>query len=48
MKKTYINPTLEVIKIGVQPLLAGSEIGLSNGNPSEWGSREFDDDFFDE
>ena len=53
MKKTYINPTLEVVKIntGAQ-LLAGSTIptGTTPTNPSGSDARWFDDDdsFFDE
>ena len=53
MKKTYINPTLEVVKIntGVQ-LLAGSTLSIGSGDKdpaSAADSRFFDDDsFFDE
>ncbi len=53
MKKTYINPTLEVVKIntGAQ-LLAGSTIptGTTPTDPSGSDARWFDDDdsFFDE
>ena len=39
MKKTYIQPSLEEIKIATPALLAGSETQpLNSGNPSEWGS----------
>ena len=54
MKKTYINPQLEVIKINASnQLLAGSTLGLGSGdkNPaSEADSRWLADDmeFFDE
>ena len=54
MKKTYINPTLEVVKIntGVQ-LLAGSTLSIGSGDKApatEADARWFDDDdsFFDE
>lgn len=44
MKKTYINPELEIIKISSKAqMLAGSAKGVSDETPSEWGSREFDD-----
>ena len=47
MKKTYINPKLEIVKIASKTqMLAGSAKGVSDETPSEWGSREFD--FFDE
>ena len=48
MKKTYINPTLEVIKIQTQQMLASSLPG--GGSTDQNLSREFDDDdsFFDE
>ena len=47
MKKTYFNPSLDIIKINANhQLLAGSETTtpLSSGNPTEWGAREFDFD----
>ena len=32
MKKTYINPEMEIIELRTQPLLAGSEkVGLGDG-----------------
>ena len=56
MKKTYINPQLEVIKINAcNQLLAGSTLGMGTGDKdpiTEADSREFfeDDDLslFDE
>ena len=55
MKKTYMTPQLEVVKIETQGMLALSG-GLDTTdatitNPSEFGAREFFDDdesFFDE
>ena len=46
MKKTYINPQLEVIKINVSnQLLAGSTLGLGDaGSASDAEGREFFDD----
>ena len=53
MKKTYINPELEVIKIATQQMLASSEtLGLDStpaneiDDPGQFLSRE--DDFLDE
>ena len=54
MKKTYINPELEVIKINASnQLLAGSTLSLGSGDKdpaSEADGRWFDNDtdFFDE
>lgn len=52
MKKTYINPTLEVVKIQTQQMLASSPLGIGSGykNPAtEADARWFDDDdLFDE
>ena len=56
MKKTYINPQLEVIKIQTQQMLAGSSLSIDSGAtpvaPSGADGREFfeDDDLslFDE
>ena len=46
MKKTYINPVMNVVKIETQKMLATSgEVGLKSGNASEWGSRGSDDDW---
>lgn len=49
MKKTYINPVMNVVKIETQQMLATSgEVGMKSGNASEWGSRENDwDDWED-
>ncbi len=52
MKKTYINPEMEIIKIASQmQMLAGSLKEVSEETPGEWGAREdgftFDDDTFD-
>jgi hypothetical protein len=55
MKKTYMTPLLEVVKIETQGMLALSG-GLDTTdttitNPSDFGAREFFDDdesFFDE
>ena len=50
MKKTYINPTLEVVEINTSAqLLAGSTQIPGGGSTDQNLSREFDDDsFFDE
>ncbi len=32
MKKTYINPNIEVVKIGTQQMLAASDRGIVNEN----------------
>ena len=42
MKKTYINPKLEVIKIAVTQMLADSK-QAHNEEPEEYGSRGYDD-----
>ncbi len=55
MKKTYINPKLEIVKIASKAqMLAGSVAqSVSDETPGEWGSREFvdmddmDEDDFD-
>ena len=46
MKKTYINPEMNVIKIATQQMLAGSSLGISGstGNTSDLLSRESDCD----
>ena len=47
MKKTYINPSFDVIEIKAShQLLAGSNLATSTETPTEWGSRsiDFDDD----
>ncbi len=48
MKKTYINPVIEVIKIASQmQMLAGSTIPTDSNpeNPGNSDAPEFDDDF---
>ena len=45
MKKTYIIPEMQVVKIATQQMLASSTLDTKSGDPSQWGSREFDDDF---
>ena len=46
MKKTYINPTLEVVKMATQQMLAASgDVVLQSGSASEWGSHEDDFDW---
>ena len=49
MKKTYINPKMEIVKIASQTqMLAGSKVSMGSGNASEWGARENDFDDFDD
>ena len=52
MKKTYINPEMEVVKIATQQMLASSTIvNLNNEEVNDEGdllSRENDLDWFDE
>ena len=46
MKKTYINPAMNVIKIATQQMLAGSSLGLSEETVTNEGdllSRDCDD-----
>ena len=45
MKKTYINPEIEVVTVKSQQLLAGS-LGRGEGslNPSQADARDFDFD----
>lgn len=48
MKKTYINPVIEVIKIASQTqMLAGSTVptGTTPTSPGDSDAPEFDDDF---
>ena len=46
MKKTYINPVMNVVKIASQiQLLAGSKVGMNNETPDEYGSRGSSDDW---
>ena len=48
MKKTYINPEIEIVKIKAQQLLAGSTLGIDESveitDESKLLSREFDFD----
>ena len=37
MKKTYINPNIEVVKIGTQQMLAASDRGIANEGASKTG-----------
>ena len=48
MKKTYIIPEMQVVKIATQQMLAASTTSIEFGAPADGGtavSREFDDDF---
>lgn len=42
MKKTYINPEMEIVKIETNQMLAGSDVNTSNSEPTKWGSRGYD------
>ena len=43
MKKTYINPEMEIVKLKAQyQLLAGSDVDAHEEEPEEYGAREFD------
>jgi hypothetical protein len=45
MKKYYINPEMNVVKIATMQMLAASnEQPLQTGEATEWGSRSFDFD----
>lgn len=45
MKKAYINPQMEIVKIGTQQMLAASgDVPLQSGSATEWGAREDDGD----
>lgn len=44
MKKTYIQPSLEEVKINALALLAGSPKGVSDETPTEWGAHEDEGD----
>lgn len=45
MKKTYIIPEMEIVKLNAyNQLLAGSSKGISSETPKEWGAPEMDDD----
>ena len=41
MKKKYIQPSIEVVKIQTTGMLASSPMGASNDTPTEWGAPEF-------
>lgn len=45
MKKTYINPAMEIVKLKSMELLAGSVQAISDETPSEWGAHENDFEF---
>ena len=46
MKKTYINPELEIILLNTQyQLMAGSTLSARDEEPEEFGAREEDFDF---
>ena len=40
MKKTYIQPSIEEVKLNKPVLLAGSDKGISEETPKEWGAHE--------
>ena len=45
MKKTYIIPEMEIVKLQTMQMLAASgDVELKSGSSTEWGSREFDFD----
>ena len=52
MKKVYINPDMEIIKLNAHyQLMAGSVINSIDEVPEEYGARDLlsgEDDFFDE
>ena len=41
MKKKYIQPSIEVVKIQTMGMLASSPMDVSNETPTEWGAPEF-------
>ena len=43
MKKTYINPTINVVRIQTMQMLAASTLELKSGNASEWGGARGSD-----
>lgn len=47
MKKTYIKPSMEEVKLHTPALLAGSLKDVSEETPSEWGAREDEFDWLD-
>ncbi len=48
MKKIYINPEMEVVKIQTMQMLAASQFDTNNEVPDEYGSRKGSFDFDDE
>ena len=43
MKKTYINPEMEVVELNAKyQLMAGSDVNAHNEEPEEYGAREFE------
>ena len=45
MKKTYINPTMEIVKVATQQMLAASEqVGFGSSVSSAAGAEGRDDD----
>ena len=47
MKKQYIDPAMEVIKIETMPMLSTSDLTLSTEEVDGGLSREYDDDWDD-
>ena len=45
MKKTYMQPSLVEIKLNALSLLAGSDKGVSDETPKEWGAHEDEFEF---
>ena len=45
MKKTYINPEMEIVKIQTTQMLAGSPGDAHEEVPEEYGVREDNSDF---
>jgi len=46
MKKTYINPEMEIVKLNAQyQLMAGSEVSAHDEEPEEYGAREGEFEF---
>lgn len=39
MKKIYMIPTIQVVKIQPARILAGSDLDTKTGNATEWGAR---------
>ena len=38
MKKTYINPEMEIVKIATQQMLASSDVDAHDSEPEEYGA----------